>query len=311
MTRVQSMFVLFVVAVGFGCSDVSNAPMTGTNLQPSASGYGSQSDYSRVAPVGLYPNVSAELSGCGLAQEVAARFSGPGFIHGTRVGFFVSFFGMPEGEKKLRIFWDMDNRPGEFQTVSMPDEDPIEDVIEHEYLNARIGDERKVRVELLIAGQSAECARNRHITLRDPLPEGGGASVTGNTTLCDLGWTTTANGGICGIPSDPSTSYFFDFDAVSKVPAGAPSADLSKGHVDCCNWNSQNGATQVDTGIPAAQFPSVVCGPSDGRVYAATAINYFQPNATVICLRTASGRYVKYTGRTSCCGDITIDFTAF
>lgn len=123
-------------------------------------------------------------------------------------------------------------------------------------------------------------------------------------TLCDEGW----GGEECGIPSDTSASYWFDFDTATKVPANSALADLSKGHSDCCNWNVWNGATQVDTGITIGDFDSVICGDSDGRTYTGDGVDYFQPNSTVICLRTASGLYFKYRGEDSCCGQITIDY---
>jgi hypothetical protein len=123
-------------------------------------------------------------------------------------------------------------------------------------------------------------------------------------TLCDQGMTSAT----CGVPGN-STPHFFDFDTPAKVPALTdPRADLSKGHVDCCNWNVWNGAQQVDTGVPISEFATVVCSPTDGRTYGATSIPYFQPATTVICLRTALGRYVKYTGRADCCADITLDW---
>jgi hypothetical protein len=123
-------------------------------------------------------------------------------------------------------------------------------------------------------------------------------------TLCDEGWF----GEGCGIPSDTSTSYWFDFDTATKVLPSNATADLSKGHADCCNWNVWNGATQVDTGISLAEYDSVICNASDERTYTGDAVGYYQPNYTVICLRTASGLYFKYMGQADCCGEITIDY---
>ncbi|MDX9719717.1 MAG: hypothetical protein RBU37_03155 [Myxococcota bacterium] len=54
----------------------------------------------------------------------------------------------------------------------------------------------------------------------------------------------------------------------------------------------ENGAVQVDTGIPASQFASVTCSSSDGRVYGTTGVDHFVE--TVVCLRTALGTYVKW-----------------
>ena len=125
----------------------------------------------------------------------------------------------------------------------------------------------------------------------------------GSVTLCDQGLGAAA----CGIPGD-ATSYFFDFDLAQKVPPNDARADLSKGNADCCSWNLWNGATQVDTGISITDFDTVTCNASDGRTYTGNSVGYYQPNSTVICLRTASGLYFKYKGQDSCCGEITIDY---
>jgi len=127
----------------------------------------------------------------------------------------------------------------------------------------------------------------------------------GIVTLCDQGWSSPDNG-ICGVVGDEATSYFMDFDALVKVLPGDPAADLSKGHVDCCAWNVWNGATQVDTGVPTAEFGTVSCGASDGRAYSVAAIQHYQPFSTVACLRTAAGSYVKYKGNQDCCGNISL-----
>jgi hypothetical protein len=138
------------------------------------------------------------------------------------------------------------------------------------------------------------------------------SALSGNVTLCDLGRTGTT----CGTSSDPSMAYFMDFDSGGKVQPTAPAADLSKGHGSgggstCCDWYAKNGAALVNTGVPVAQFSTVTCGPGDGRNYATTTIPYGAPNTSVICLRTAEGAYVKYTGRTNCCADIVIDWQRF
>ena len=136
------------------------------------------------------------------------------------------------------------------------------------------------------------------------------APSSGTTALCDLNWRSPENG-ICGVPGDEDTSYFMDFDAGEKVPPFDGSADLSKGHVDCCSWNVWNGAQQVLTTSARSSFSSVVCGPADGRSYTSNPISYFDPNNNVVCLRTASGAYVKYIGNQSCCGNISITWERF
>jgi hypothetical protein len=91
-----------------------------------------------------------------------------------------------------------------------------------------------------------------------------------------------------------------DFETSLKVAANDPAADLSKGHVDCCNWNIQNTALFVDTLEPAANFDTVDCSSGDGRTYAATSIDY--STTTIICHRTAGGLYVKWHSSATCCG---------
>jgi hypothetical protein len=127
--------------------------------------------------------------------------------------------------------------------------------------------------------------------------------------LCDESWGVPWHpGDICGIVGDEMTSYWFDFDNGAKVPPSDLSADLSKGHSDCCSWTVWNGARQVDTGVSTSVWDTVTCSATDGRTYTTNPISYLQPFYTVVCLRTASGTYVKYKGQDDCCGDIIIDW---
>ena len=137
--------------------------------------------------------------------------------------------------------------------------------------------------------------------------------ASGFAQLCDSGLGSFIAG--CQGPGNQPVSYFMDFDGGDKVLPTSSAADLSKGHgtggLACCNWFTKNGAAMANTGVAAASVGSVTCGPSDGRSYSLTEIPYGQPNSTVVCLRTADGAYVKFTGRASCCGDITIDWVRF
>lgn len=134
-------------------------------------------------------------------------------------------------------------------------------------------------------------------------------TVSGSVTLCDEYSAGIAfNGGMCGVPGDPTTRYFFDFDSLQKVSTADGSSDFAKGDIvplgvepsrPSPRWNVRNGALQVDTGIGASQIDSVTCSASDGRAYSAAGITDSLPTVNVICLRTAAGRYVKYTARTA------------
>ncbi len=140
-----------------------------------------------------------------------------------------------------------------------------------------------------------------------PCDEDGGACGVSEVLLCDEGWAANPgqpeHPGICGVPDDEETSYWFDFDAGRKVAPGDQTADISKGHVDCCSWNVQNGAVQVETADPSAAFDRVECAAADGRAYGPGAVDHFRPNQVVICLRTAEGNYFKYVAAFGCCGD--------
>ncbi len=133
----------------------------------------------------------------------------------------------------------------------------------------------------------------------------GGGGASGAIMLCDEGsgeWNPEcAQAGV-------NQSHWFDFDSGLPVPPNDARADLKKGHVDCCNFNVDNGATQVNTGIPSANVDAVTCNPDDGRNYQASSVGYSQPSQTVICLRTAQGLYVKYIAQVDCCDAIEIQW---
>lgn len=110
---------------------------------------------------------SSEVKSCGGAEEAAMRFSSPGFVTGTTVGMYVNFAGLPDGAKKLRIWWDYENQPAFHQDISLANDDPIKAVLQHTYNDAGVGDKRKVRVELIIEGHTNECIRVRIVELND------------------------------------------------------------------------------------------------------------------------------------------------
>lgn len=108
---------------------------------------------------------------CTNVEEVRVRFSDPGFIDRLNVGLFVKFVGMPAGHKTLRVWWNYATDFESFQDVSVGDGDvnpedsskrDVDMVVEHAY--DTVGS-KQVRVELILAGESGNCARNRDIFL--------------------------------------------------------------------------------------------------------------------------------------------------
>jgi|GEM_PF-3369900 len=136
---------------------------------------------------------SSEAKSCGGAEEAAMRFSSPGFVAGTTVGMYVNFAGLPDGAKKLRIWWDSENQPAIHQDISLADDDPIKEVIQHTYNGARAGDKRKVRVELIIEGHTNECIRVRMVELNDTTGPVVSAPPTARKIVFVTSATATAN----------------------------------------------------------------------------------------------------------------------
>ena len=81
------------------------------------------------------------------------------------------------------------------------------------------------------------------------------------------------------------------------------SADLSKGHVNCCDFGVHNGAQQVLTNIAAGLFQEIPfpCSPEMAR--SEEPIEHNLPGTNVVCVRTASGGLFAYVGEFECCGD--------
>jgi len=111
---------------------------------------------------------------CTGVEEVRVRFSDPGFIDGLDVGLFVKFVGMPAGEKTLRVWWDYENAFHRYEDVDIGEGDvnpldasvfDFQSILEHRYDDVRGTAERRVRVEMILAGQTGNCARNRDIVV--------------------------------------------------------------------------------------------------------------------------------------------------
>jgi hypothetical protein len=151
--------VLFV-----SCSDdlnpVGPSPVTGTSSSTSLQ-------------TGTRSSVSTnEEFNCTCLEEVRARFTDPGFVNSNHVGLYVGFTGLPDGEYKLRIWWDYENDSKTYRDIRTIeiDENTFEKVIEHTYVNGRIGDKFQVRIELILKGKTGNCARNRYVTLTEETP---------------------------------------------------------------------------------------------------------------------------------------------
>jgi hypothetical protein len=119
---------------------------------------------------------AGEEFSCQVVEEVRVRFSDPGYIKSSGVGMYLKYVGMPPGEKKLRVWWDVDNEPNHHRDtpIGVGDRNPVdpsrydfEGLLEHTYKNPEVK-ERKIRVELILIGKTGNCARNRNIVLGLP-----------------------------------------------------------------------------------------------------------------------------------------------
>lgn len=128
--------------------------------------------YAMSRNVGLLRSLSADEDfTCTNVEEVRARFSDPGYIDRLNVGLFLKFIGIPAGAKTLRVWWDYDRAFDQYQDVLFDSGDinpengslfDIETVIEHSYGAAGT---YVVRVELILEGETGNCARNREIVV--------------------------------------------------------------------------------------------------------------------------------------------------
>ncbi len=118
--------------------------------------------------------------------EVRARFTDPGYTFGNVAGLFLTYSGVPAGEKILKVFWDINNPSGAVEEVSVGEGEPMEDglfylegVVSHEYSDVQGTEEKQVRAELSILGREGACARVRDVTLT----AGSGPGWAGGGTL--------------------------------------------------------------------------------------------------------------------------------
>jgi hypothetical protein len=120
------------------------------------------------------PAYAAEDFTCVNVGAVRIRFSAPGYVEDDRVGLYVSFEGIPEGRKRLRIWWNNENEPGVYSDSALPEDAvDLEEVYEYQYRNLTGPTEMLVRVELILDGVSGNCPRNRRVVVAPPSHGGG------------------------------------------------------------------------------------------------------------------------------------------
>ncbi len=117
--------------------------------------------------------------------EVRARFSDPGFVLGDIVGYYLSYWGVPAGNKILEITWDEGNPSGGVDKVELGPGTPRDDglfdfegVATHQYPGVRGTQTKKVRANLKIEGVEGQCSRVRDVTVSPgsgPGSAGGGS----------------------------------------------------------------------------------------------------------------------------------------
>ena len=118
--------------------------------------------------------------------EVRARFSDPGFALGNVVGLFLSYRGVPAGEKVLEMNWDQHNPSGSVEEFALGEGRPREDglfdlegIVSHEYADVRGTEQKQVRAVLRIEGREGGCSRVRDVTVTP----GSGPGFAGGGTL--------------------------------------------------------------------------------------------------------------------------------
>lgn len=169
-----------------------SSPTAGTTVPGS---FSAPSGASGAAPTGSALQVTGSASSqsadedfnCTNVRDVRARFSEPGFVDDTNVGFFVYFGGVQDTNMTLRLWWDVENAPESFEDVPLEDGDvyrendlmTVDKVVEHNYSDVVAPTHKRVRVELILADQTGNCARVRDVDVMPPPTTGGkGKSIT-------------------------------------------------------------------------------------------------------------------------------------
>lgn len=188
-TALRLPIVAVAVLWATGCM-TNDSPTSPRSSAPWAESQGmSGSDQSSVAAKARSGEVSFSLDeefNCTNVGEVRARFSAPGWVDGGNVGLYALFAGFEDVPFELRVWWDYEGEPENFEDVGVPEDDvrrngvllDLETVVEHTYGEMLQPTTKRVRVELVIADQTGNCARVRDVTLR-PSATPGGSSTAG------------------------------------------------------------------------------------------------------------------------------------
>jgi hypothetical protein len=140
-------------------------------------------DYPAEIQVASYEQVNP--FSCEEMIEVRARFSDPGFALGDIVGYYLSYRGVPAGNKILEITWDEGNSSGGVDKVELGPGTPRDDglfdfegVATHQYQGVSRTQTKSVRANLKIEGVEGQCSRVREVTVSPgsgPGSAGGGS----------------------------------------------------------------------------------------------------------------------------------------
>lgn len=128
----------------------------------------------RQASGGAQESETDEQFNCTNVGDVRVRFGHPGFVRESNVGLFVEIFRIPDTKMTLRVFWDFAGQPEAFEDVPFADDDltrdgdflNLEKIVEHSYPAVSVPTPMRVRVELILADQTGNCARVRDVTLK-------------------------------------------------------------------------------------------------------------------------------------------------
>jgi hypothetical protein len=192
--------VAFIVSLASACSD--RTPTGSSPLEPAP---GVSTVYG-LAGSGVAS--ARALFDCSSLEEVRVRFSDPGFLDHLRVGLYVNYTGLPDGQKRLRIWWDYVNAYDEVEDVIIDEavdriggREVYENVFEHRYEGVDAPTARQVRAELMILGSEGSCARNRDIVVLPaaPVTEDSSGKPCGGRACSVFLTSTRHNGNLGGV----------------------------------------------------------------------------------------------------------------
>ncbi len=180
-TRVERSLwglALFAAVTLAACGDSGPAGLTGSSDIPSRETAAHDLGFGQTSAL----EGALEDFDCTHVEIVRVRFSSPGYVEDDKVGLYVYFAGLPEGPKRLRIWWDYENDGVHFRDFRFPEEaTEIEEVYEHRYLDLREPTEMLVRVELIRDGLTGNCPRNRRVLVAPPIGASGPSTPTTQT----------------------------------------------------------------------------------------------------------------------------------